>query len=484
MKNLVLLLLLSVALAGVLQSTTPAHAQFASDDLQPIHFLRNGDIYRYTVATGEVEQLTTWGYNQHPRMSPNGRYFAYNSIASQIINNNVQNQSIGDLPSNIWLWDLGELDDAYRIADQPANMVIPSAQNAGTGIIRGTPTWSNDSRYLAWLETQLPNYETHLVVYDVLLAQSNVIRSGLSLGFQDAGLRLPKIQFGPSGIAYSWYDAPQGGNSSFTRSIAVYDHLSGNVIYNVQLNADDVADFVWLDDMPDTLALFHTQEPVIETLNIRTGIRAEVSGARVGVYSRLNPNNLSAQITSTYSTSSFGYEWSGLTSSQQRFSFVSGNVSGMPVAISPSGDRWAYMDVNKTLVVIIGGLARAIPNTTANQQSPSDFGPIWGPTGFHLNNEVGTADVMTCNGASAPRLVVGGQASVIPGLGDNLLRSAPAQGAGSTQIASIPANSTMTVLAGPVCGSGFLWWLVNYNGVVGYTAESDRDSGTYWLQPN
>ncbi len=83
------------------------------------------------------------------------------------------------------------------------------------------------------------------------------------------------------------------------------------------------------------------------------------------------------------------------------------------------------------------------------------------------------------------RLVVGSQGRVTPGL-PNVLRSAPgtaSTGANSVVIGEIPAGGIFSVYSGPVCGTdGRPWWQVNYNGLVGWTAEGEG-YGTYWVEP-
>lgn len=87
--------------------------------------------------------------------------------------------------------------------------------------------------------------------------------------------------------------------------------------------------------------------------------------------------------------------------------------------------------------------------------------------------------------ALVPRLTVGGQGRVTPGL-PNVVRTAPgttASGANSVVIGEIPANGIFSVLNGPQCGpDGRWWWLVDYLGLRGWTAEGEGAS-TYWLEP-
>lgn len=79
-----------------------------------------------------------------------------------------------------------------------------------------------------------------------------------------------------------------------------------------------------------------------------------------------------------------------------------------------------------------------------------------------------------------PRMVVGQ-----PGIVDasvplpNRLRSAPSLY--SAQIGLLRVNEIFTVIGGPECANGILWWQVNYNGRIGWTAEGQ--GGQYYIRP-
>lgn len=80
-----------------------------------------------------------------------------------------------------------------------------------------------------------------------------------------------------------------------------------------------------------------------------------------------------------------------------------------------------------------------------------------------------------------PRLVVGTQARVETGGLPNLLRDQP--GSSGRLLGQIPSGDVFTVLDGPRCSllDKIIWWQVNYNGTIGWTAEGD--DGDYWLEP-
>jgi hypothetical protein len=89
--------------------------------------------------------------------------------------------------------------------------------------------------------------------------------------------------------------------------------------------------------------------------------------------------------------------------------------------------------------------------------------------------------IMTgCVGNRPARLDQGMTAMVIPSL-PNALRNRPGLTKDrSLVIGWIAAGDKVTVLDGPICQSGYAWWLVNYNGALGWTPEGEAD--TYWLQ--
>lgn len=97
--------------------------------------------------------------------------------------------------------------------------------------------------------------------------------------------------------------------------------------------------------------------------------------------------------------------------------------------------------------------------------------------GFGAASQV-AAQGASCPGTPAPRLVVGEQARVTPGLPNNL-RSGP--GIWYRRIGQIPGGDSFDVLAGPVCGGRYTWWQIAYRGTVGWTAEGVL--GNYWLEP-
>jgi len=85
-----------------------------------------------------------------------------------------------------------------------------------------------------------------------------------------------------------------------------------------------------------------------------------------------------------------------------------------------------------------------------------------------------------------PRLQIGNaNAQVEVGGLPNALRSFPSvDDTESENIGTIqPGRTIDRVIAGPVCNQGFVWWLVEFDGQTGWTAESNESSDDYYLEP-
>lgn len=96
---------------------------------------------------------------------------------------------------------------------------------------------------------------------------------------------------------------------------------------------------------------------------------------------------------------------------------------------------------------------------------------------FALLRPAAAQDLSACPEALPPRLVIGESGRVTPGDANNVRDTPSRQG---EQTGEIPAGGIFTVLDGPVCADGLIWWQVDYQELVGWTVEG---SGEYWLEP-
>jgi|GEM_PF-5662674 len=83
-----------------------------------------------------------------------------------------------------------------------------------------------------------------------------------------------------------------------------------------------------------------------------------------------------------------------------------------------------------------------------------------------------------CPDAPLPQLVIGQQGNVTPGPPNNV-RDMPSRD--GVLVGEIPGGDVFIVLDGPVCDGELYWWQVDYNGMIGWTAEGK--SGAYWVVP-
>ncbi len=90
-----------------------------------------------------------------------------------------------------------------------------------------------------------------------------------------------------------------------------------------------------------------------------------------------------------------------------------------------------------------------------------------------------TLDPGICAGFLTPRLHAGGRGQVI----DAELNHIRPEPASLTELGEIPPGGIFNVLEGPVClrNGVNVWWKVEYNGLIGWTAEGTQQ--IYWLAP-
>jgi tetratricopeptide (TPR) repeat protein len=94
----------------------------------------------------------------------------------------------------------------------------------------------------------------------------------------------------------------------------------------------------------------------------------------------------------------------------------------------------------------------------------------------------GVDRTIQCPGALEARLEVGGTGRVTLGSGlAQRVRVSP--GRSSEVLTTLPEGTAFTVLEGPACVDGWLWWRVQtVDGVVGWVSEGDPNDG-YYLEP-
>jgi hypothetical protein len=261
------LIFLAILLAVLPSSPFVIRAQ---QKIPPLILVISGDLWKWDASGQTLKQLTQWGYNSAPVVSPDGKYVAYNSLPAFVVDDiKKQGGRSGYPPSNIWLMEIAT-GNAVRIADQP-----PDARFAGNGkdekfTLRASPSWSPDSKALAWGEIvgnkttsdgSFAGYEQHLVVYDIARKRQTVILkdmpayNGITGG--DA------VYWGESGIAVLINPGAGEPTDPSTPTLFLYDS-AGKLLLRQPLDTVDTKDrwydFAWAKDGPKEFGLIYTED--------------------------------------------------------------------------------------------------------------------------------------------------------------------------------------------------------------------------------
>jgi hypothetical protein len=90
--------------------------------------------------------------------------------------------------------------------------------------------------------------------------------------------------------------------------------------------------------------------------------------------------------------------------------------------------------------------------------------------------QAGAQQTECAGGLQTHRLVLGWGGYVLPGDPNNVREQATRD---SRLLGQIPSEAAFNVLEGPVCADGLLWWRVDFEGLIGWTPQSDGN--TPWI---
>lgn len=474
-----LLLILTIALAAIAAGN--AAAQPAD---QVVYAYKSGDLWKFNLADDSAAQLTHWGYNGGPLLSPDGHTLAYLSTSPEFIaqyNTGIAAQSAGSAPANIWIMDIAT-ENLTLIADQ-------SGASMG-GFLRSLPAWSPDSRKLAWLELDAGAQDARaaLKLHDIAANTATLLADNIDLSAQGSGVQMPVLRWGQAGIAKLRLAHPANGQAG-AQFIDFYDAASGALTsYDLGLNESRdnlVRDFVWVDHLGNSLLALQIQD-YWEIINPHDGTRLRLTDPP-----RLKNRLISGAMqlipaSVANADGDWDIHWYATTGANLQYSsYVSPRVdSNYLPALSPNGtamawhsgdgvDHWriSMSEANRALASDVGH-GRVFP-------IPEPVSVVWAPTEWVTTGSVAGAPVLlsaSVNCGLLPLLNAGQSAIVGPDLSLRVRSAAMTSG---EVVGSLEDGAVVAVDEGPVCADGYNWYSVSNDDVSGWTAEGG--GGNYWL---
>jgi len=412
-------------------------------------------------------------------ISPDGTAIVYIIVPPNVVETLQRVGGIGGgaLPSDIWQIDIAS-GIASPVATQPADASFFVDGVPDKGIARSLPTWSPDGTRMAWTEMLYPEDINQLIVYDLTTGESAIVVDNIP---PSAGVPAPPdIRWGEPGILVRWTQFIDGG---FMQDQLLLYAPDGTPLSTIPIGTQSQfpLTYIWLYDVntPVIGVLFNdlrwiTIDPLSGTIQALDGTLELYSLLAGGASMRVR----------LIEWSESDYTWGIYTAGEQEIGRFSQNVfnpdafsiapDGSAVAVAPS-----MLDANvlpdTVFIYRENGDINGYPIGERGHYNVAQV--VWGPTAWLVSRSGDVSAPLSCN-ALPPRLAVGGRGQVLPGEPNNL-RSTPSL-AGRV-LGIIPGGMQFLVNGGPECGDGFTWWLVDYNGVVGWTAEGDGTE--YWVEP-
>ncbi|PJF30167.1 MAG: hypothetical protein CUN52_04690 [Phototrophicales bacterium] len=385
MKRILLIAILLIMLVGM---NRPAQAQPMN---MPLVMLINGDLWTWNPQTNALVQLTTWGYNFKPVMSPKGDWVAYKSWANVTVNAINANAPFnpGEPAGNIWL--INPLTaDALRIADQPADAVYGSPTGNDKFIARSNPVWSPDGSEMAWTEFLFPEYINRLVIYNMANKTTRVVVSELPIGYEQQGPA--DVVWGALGFAYLVFNY-SADIDNFVETYHFYDENGRN--YNtVTLPSGTSAQhgFFWFtgtsNSMDNGLAIVNSGE-LTKLLNPRTSSTVDFMGLIVA-YSAWQSLTQGNYVSFTQYVDDVNFEYGLTWASQSSDGRYLGEIgisfshfdTFSKMAIAPDGMSVAYIAKDGSVLVWQYGTTVELPVSNVEALA-------WSPTLWTTNYPVG-----------------------------------------------------------------------------------------------
>jgi len=425
MKRLRTALVISVFLMLAVRGAALAQADF------PAYLAVNGHLYRWTPADG-LARLEACAVPDTRIMrlsaSPDGRYLALNLVTEAFFREGGAPTPRGDL-----YW-----------CDPINNVVRPLTQgnqNNTSTALRGT--WSPDGTRLGWSEVN-PDFETAAIrTYNPAADEVITLVASTPLNYTcGSGPNPPEISWSSAGIAVTYWISSAADVCLAERlGVYVYDGATGALIADLPVGETGGTDY-------------------LDSVMWVTG-----AGERMLV-SQGNAHFLVA-LDATITAASGGTAWILAGGGETIRPFLP--FTGSAFGVSPDGRAALILIETDLYTVLDEAIGRVSLMTVEPEIRSLTYGQdiAWAT----LRPQI-TADASDtrCSGVK-PIFYSDDPARVISGMGANNLRFAPF--AGAELIGEIPEGGEMQVVFRThVCNDGIVWRYVSYEGMTGWTAES------------
>jgi Tol biopolymer transport system component len=341
-------------------------------------FAGAGDLWAWTAPDKPLKQMTTWGYNEAPVISPDASHVAYASYAKFVVDDiKAHGGRNGYPPANIWVLDVAT-NQAVRAADQPPDATFGDNSQPEKFILRPQPAWSPDSKSIAWGEIvgnktnpdgTFGGYIEQLVVYDLAQNSQRVIVHDLP-GYQ--GLTDgTTVDWGTAGLVFLTPVGP-GSPQDAQDTVYIYE-TSGKLQARILLGTQDASydPAVWVADGSRTYIYLGT--PTAELLlDPSNGQKSPLSGS-LELYSPLAPDGISLYMTRSGGSSTWHVAMPG------KAGVDLGTLDEMTIA--PDGQQIAYVQAGKVFVYKDG-----VSTPIEIGQDMVVGGLAWGPTAFRVRH--------------------------------------------------------------------------------------------------
>jgi hypothetical protein len=472
-----------ILLFAILLLTISGVTQAQTNDNAPLFMLINDRLWSWTIESDSPQPVTDRGSIFDLSLSPDGTRLAYMGFADLTIDALERTGGIGGgaLPTDIWVLDIAG-SDITHVAQQPPDASFFTDGVPDKAVSRSNPVWSPDGTRLAWTEQTYPDFVDQLVVYDFTSSSARIVASGLP---PQAGVPAPiEFLWGMSGFVLR--STSMDAQANFSDSFLVYG-AEGNLVSTIPVGSSEqfMIDYFLIEqDGQEFIAVLYNNY-LWDRIDPLTGSIQPLTGA---------PEMYAVRAPDTSLSLALLLDANGelilralYPDGTQAVEFYAGLFAEERITLSPAGDIVAFSDYlpessryEDVIHVWRDGQGANVPDVAANQIVSQ---VVWGPTAWRVRegqtSGLPIPDVVTCPGFAALRLVVGGLGRVVENLPPNNVRSEPT--INSQRLGEIPGGGVFTVIGGPVCAGNYAWWQVDYNGLIGWTAEGEGQ--TYWLEP-